>query len=75
MTAHERVQSLLDTLRLNCIPAPDVDPASWEKWLDSFAMPPRFCPECREVLVLRQGPYGEFYGCSAYPRCDYSEAV
>ena len=24
------------------------------------------CPCCGSVMVLRNGPYGEFYGCSEY---------
>lgn len=28
------------------------------------------CPECQGVLVKRQGPYSEFYGCSNYPSCE-----
>lgn len=27
------------------------------------------CPNCGKPLVLRKGPYGEFYGCSGYPKC------
>lgn len=30
------------------------------------------CPRCGAPLVLRQGRYGEFYGCSNYPRCRYT---
>ena len=29
------------------------------------------CPRCNFNLVLRQGKYGEFYGCSQYPRCKF----
>ncbi len=30
----------------------------------------RLCPQCGSgKLVLRHGPYGEFYGCSNYPKC------
>ena len=29
------------------------------------------CPRCGGYLVLRKGQYGEFYGCSNYPRCKY----
>lgn len=29
------------------------------------------CPRCGGTLVLREGPYGRFYGCSNYPRCIY----
>jgi very-short-patch-repair endonuclease len=27
------------------------------------------CPICRSPMVLRSGRYGEFYGCSRFPRC------
>jgi len=29
------------------------------------------CPQCKSPLVLRQGAYGEFVSCSAYPKCKY----
>ena len=29
------------------------------------------CPHCKSPLVLRKGKYGEFYGCSNYPKCKY----
>lgn len=29
------------------------------------------CPRCGGKLVLREGPYGKFYGCSSYPKCTY----
>jgi len=28
------------------------------------------CAECNSVMVLKSSPYGKFYGCSQYPRCD-----
>lgn len=30
-----------------------------------------FCPQCGAELVKRVGRYGEFIGCSAYPKCRY----
>lgn len=30
------------------------------------------CPFCGHKLVVRNGKYGEFYGCSNYPRCKYT---
>lgn len=30
------------------------------------------CPYCNADLVLRKGKYGEFYGCSSYPKCKYT---
>lgn len=31
------------------------------------------CPRCGGKLVLRDGKYGDFYGCSNYPRCRYTQ--
>ena len=30
------------------------------------------CPKCGGTLVLRNGKYGNFYGCSNYPKCKYT---
>ena len=32
----------------------------------------RICPKCGGNLILRQGKYGRFYGCSNYPKCKYT---
>jgi len=29
------------------------------------------CPRCGGKLVIRNGPYGKFYGCLNYPECRY----
>lgn len=29
------------------------------------------CPYCGGKLILRKGKYGEFYGCSNYPKCHF----
>lgn len=31
------------------------------------------CPRCGGSLVLHEGKYGSFYGCSNYPRCRYTQ--
>jgi Topoisomerase DNA binding C4 zinc finger len=33
------------------------------------------CPRSGGALILRQGPHGDFLGCSDYPECDYTERV
>lgn len=33
----------------------------------------RICPSCNNKLVLRNGKNGQFYGCSNYPNCRYTE--
>lgn len=30
------------------------------------------CPFCGNELVLRKGKYGQFWGCSTYPKCRYT---
>jgi DNA topoisomerase-1 len=35
----------------------------------------RQCPKCGAPLILRQGKYGPFVGCSAYPQCRHIEPV
>lgn len=31
------------------------------------------CPRCGKKLVLKESPYGSFYGCSDYPRCRFTK--
>lgn len=33
----------------------------------------KVCPECGEEMVLREGKYGKFWGCSNYPECKHTE--
>ena len=32
----------------------------------------KVCPYCHVNLVLRNGKFGEFYGCPNYPKCKYT---
>lgn len=31
------------------------------------------CPKCGGFLTLKQGKYGNFFGCSNYPNCSYTQ--
>lgn len=33
----------------------------------------KICPECGEEMVVRDGEYGKFWGCTGYPDCDHTE--
>lgn len=33
------------------------------------------CPRCGKKLVIRKGKYGEFYGCSGYPKCKFTKDI
>lgn len=35
------------------------------------ALQNNICPRCGGNLVIRNGKYGEFYGCSNYPKCKF----
>lgn len=35
----------------------------------------KLCPNCGGRLVFRSGPYGEFLGCSNFPKCHHTERV
>lgn len=35
----------------------------------------RRCPRCGQMLQKRNGRYGEFWGCTGYPGCRYTENV
>ena len=31
------------------------------------------CPKCGGKLILRKGQYGDFFGCSNYPKCKFKK--
>ena len=33
------------------------------------------CPNCKLTMVIRQGKYGAFWGCQAFPMCDGIEKI
>lgn len=35
----------------------------------------KLCPKCSHNLVKRKGKYGDFFGCSTYPKCNYTEKI
>jgi predicted RNA-binding Zn-ribbon protein involved in translation (DUF1610 family) len=35
----------------------------------------RVCPSCGGALVVRNGKYGKFYGCSNYPNCRFTNKL
>jgi len=35
----------------------------------------KICPKCKASLVIRLGKFGEFYACSKFPKCKYTESL
>jgi len=33
------------------------------------------CPKCNGYLIERSGKFGQFYGCSNYPKCQYTKNI
>lgn len=33
------------------------------------------CPRCGQDLIIREGKFGRFYGCSRFPKCRYTEKI
>jgi len=33
------------------------------------------CPKCGGILIERNGKHGNFYGCSNYPKCDFTKKI
>lgn len=47
---------------------------------ESSLLPPevvegRQCPKCESELVIKQGRFGKFIGCSQYPKCKFIESL
>lgn len=40
-----------------------------------FSEEQNICPYCKTPLILRKGKYGEFYGCTNFPKCRYTQKV
>lgn len=41
----------------------------------SSSSPDRFCPKCGGQMMFRSGKFGDFYGCSNFPRCKHTQPV
>lgn len=52
-------------------PHEDATPANDTRKPDSAATSPasRTCPACRRPMLVREGKYGKFWGCSGFPAC------
>jgi DNA topoisomerase-1 len=35
----------------------------------------KICPKCGKPLVLRRSIYGQFIGCTGYPKCRHTEKI
>jgi len=38
-------------------------------------IPDKICPKCGSAILIRWGKYGQFYACSGFPKCKYTEPL
>jgi DNA topoisomerase I len=53
----------------------NLDDASGARRPEPEIVPDRSCPKCESSLIQRDGKYGKFIGCSAFPTCTYIEPL
>lgn len=41
----------------------------------TFVNSSNLCPYCTRPLILKHGKYGDFFGCTEYPRCRYTKRI
>lgn len=61
------VYNLLLANKSNISTKEHVENIRTQKWNTEHGI----CPRCRGNLVLRNGKYGDFWGCSNYPKCKF----
>ena len=69
-TAEEATKSIKNT--------PYYDGAALAKELDGTTgrrMEIKNCPVCGQPLKKRNGRFGEFWGCTGFPKCRYTENI
>ena len=62
---HEEMQTMVSKLR----PLTNKSAAEKQKHIEDLQTK---CPYCGSELVLRKGKYGQFWGCTTYPKCKFT---
>lgn len=70
---HAQIRRIAERL----LPLTDVDPEVKARHIEDIraAWESDTCPFCGGKLVMRRGKYGDFWGCSSYPRCKFKRNV
>ena len=64
--AGSRIEGTEETKAAHALMAQDAKAAKEERLRNGK------CPRCGGDLILRNGKYDKFYGCSNYPKCRYT---
>ena len=63
--SHDEIRALADQLR----PLTNKDDYEKQQHIENIQTK---CPFCGSELFLRRGKYGQFWGCSTYPKCRFT---
>ena len=63
--SHEAIQQMAERLK----PFTEVSQQETQQHIENLQTK---CPYCGSQLVLRSGKYGQFWGCSSYPKCRFT---
>lgn len=66
--SHDEIQSMVIKLK----PLTEKTTSEKQQHVDDVQTK---CPFCGSDLVLRNGKYGQFWGCSAYPKCRFTRPI
>lgn len=77
MNPSRQVAEICNIMALGCRPHPAVSDDDWQPWLNGFeGIPvPKICSKCGKQMTERTGKYGQFWGCSGYPKCRHTENI
>ncbi|WP_418971929.1 NERD domain-containing protein [Allofournierella sp.] len=65
---HDAIQSIVNKL----YPLTNKNPEEKQQHVENLKTK---CPFCGNELVLRKGKYGQFWGCSTYPKCRFTRPI
>lgn len=65
---HDAIQAIVNKL----YPLTNKNPEEKQQHVENLKTK---CPFCGNELVLRKGKYGQFWGCSTYPKCRFTRPI
>jgi ssDNA-binding Zn-finger/Zn-ribbon topoisomerase 1 len=65
----ESLKTGTDKVCMSCKKRTTKDSFQTKAVLNTSTEKGKLCPVCNSAMVLRNGKYGKFYGCSRYPYC------
>lgn len=71
--AAKQIAEVAEQSAQSVLPAKKVEEKPGAKVEEKPTMKGMVCPQCGEKLVERNGKFGQFLGCSGFPKCRYTQ--